>query len=150
MPHRLVPNPLAGPPRPYAPALFALTLFALVLFAFPAPARSQLLTLPLPDVPEAPEVLVLEVELAPGQASQPHRHHAYVFVYVLEGVVEMQVAGGELRRLSVGEMFHETPADVHTVSRNPSTTERARILVHFIKEAGAPVTTPATGGDSGR
>ena len=125
------------------PALLALAAALLVL---PTPGQSQLLTLPLPDVPDDPEALVIEVELAPGQASQPHRHHAYVFVYVLEGVVEMQVAGGELRRLSAGEMFHETPADVHTVSRNPSTTETARILVHFIKEAGAPVTTPAGGG----
>ena len=134
-------------PRRHLPGLLGLGLASALLL--PAPAQPQLLSLPLPDIPDDPEALVIEVELAPGQASQPHRHHAYVFVYVLEGVVEMQVAGGELQRLSAGEMFHETPADVHTVSRNPSTTERARILVHFIKEAGAPVTTPGGGGGSG-
>lgn len=126
-----------------SPMLAGAGLLALVLLA--RPVEAQLLTLPLPDVPDDPEVLVLELELAPGQASEPHRHHAYVFVYVLEGVVEMQVAGGELQRLSAGELFHETPDDVHTVSRNPSETDPARILVHLIKEAGAPVTVRSTG-----
>ncbi len=122
-----------------------LALAVAVAVSSPSAASGQLLTLPLPDIPDSPEALVVEVELAPGQASQPHRHDAYVFVYVLEGVVEMQVAGGELQRLSAGELFHETPSDVHTVSRNPSATETARILVHFIKEAGAPVTTQVGG-----
>ena len=109
-------------------------------------AHAQLLNMPLPDLPADQEMLVLEVELAPGQGSQPHRHNAHVFVYVLEGEVEMQVAGGELMRLGPGEMFYENREDVHTVSRNASDTEPAKFLVHILKTAGAPVTVPAPGG----
>ena len=104
-------------------------------------AEGQLLNMPLPDLPENQEILVSEVTLAPGQESSPHRHNAHVFVYVLEGRVNMQVAGGELVALSPGEMFYENPDDIHMVSQNASDTESAKFLVHIIKTVGMPVTT---------
>ena len=106
-------------------------------------AEGQLLNVPLPGLLENQEVLVSEIRLAPGQpSSPPHRHNAHVFVYVLEGRVNMQVAGGELMTLSPGEMFYENPDDIHTVSQNASDTESAKFLVHIIKTVGVPVTTP--------
>jgi quercetin dioxygenase-like cupin family protein len=100
---------------------------------------------PLPPLPDNQEVLVVEVDFAPGQpSSAPHRHNAHVFVYVLEGVVNMQVAGGELMTLSQGEMFYENPDDIHSVSQNASATESAKILVHIIKTIGVPTSTPAS------
>lgn len=104
---------------------------------------AQVLNMPLPDLPANQEMLVLEVNLAPGQESSPHRHNAHVFVYVLEGRVNMQVAGGELLTLGPGEMFYENPDDIHSVSQNASDTETAKFLVHILKAVGAPVTTPA-------
>jgi quercetin dioxygenase-like cupin family protein len=105
-------------------------------------AEGQLLNVPLPGLLENQEVLVSEINLAPGQpSSPPHRHNAHVFVYVLEGRVNMQVAGGELMTLSPGEMFYENPDDIHTVSQNASDTDSARFLVHIIKTVGVPVTT---------
>ena len=65
----------------------------------PSEAAGQLLNVPLADLPENQEMLVLELDWAPGYAGQPHRHNAHVFVYVLEGQVQMQVEGGELRTL---------------------------------------------------
>jgi quercetin dioxygenase-like cupin family protein len=114
------------------------------LTPFASPAQAQLLNVELPALPDNQEVLVVEVNLAPGQESAPHRHNAHVFVYVLEGQINMQVKGGELVTLSPGEMFHETPDDIHVVSQNASSTESAKFLVHFIKTIGAQVTTPAT------
>ena len=102
-------------------------------------AQEALFRTDLPDI-EGREELVLEVTLAPGSDSPPHRHNAHTFVYVLEGNVEMQVAGGELQRLGPGGTFYENPDDIHTVSRNPSNTEAAKILVVFIKKDGAPIT----------
>ena len=105
-------------------------------------AEGQLLNVPLPALPENQEIVVSEINLAPGQpSSPPHRHNAHVFVYVLEGRVNMQVAGGELVTLSPGEMFYENPDDIHAVSRNASDTESAKFLVHIIKTVGVPVTT---------
>ncbi len=48
-------------------------------------------------------------------------------MYVLEGTIVMQVKGGNETRLSAGETFYESPADIHTVSRNASDTERAKV-----------------------
>lgn len=89
------------------------------------------------------ELMVLTVTYPPGVASSEHRHNAHTFVYVLDGNVVMQVAGGEEATLGVGEHFYETPADIHTVSRNASDTEPATILVYFIKKKGAASTVPA-------
>lgn len=121
------------------PVLIALA----VLIVAAAPVEGQVLQMSLPPLPDDQEMLVLEVDLAPGQSSQPHRHQGHVFVYVLEGTVNMQVEGGELMTLRPGEMFYENPDDIHTVSANASDSEPARILVHLIKTVGAPVTTPA-------
>lgn len=99
-------------------------------------------TYALPAVLENQEMLILNIDLAPSQASQPHRHNAHVFVYVLEGTIEMQVRGGPLTRLGPGEMFHESPQDIHQVSRNASDTEPAKFLVHIIKTVGQAVSVP--------
>ena len=85
---------------------------------------------------EGREAVVLEVVYPPGVASSSHRHNAHTFVYVLEGTVEMQVAGGALQRLVAGQTFYESPSDIHSVSRNASDTEPAKILVFFIKMKG--------------
>jgi hypothetical protein len=40
----------------------------------------------------------------------------------------MQVRGGRLQRLGPGQIFYESPEDVHTVSRNASKTKPERRL----------------------
>ena len=96
----------------------------------------------LPDI-EGREAVMLEVEYPPGVSSASHRHNAHTFVYVLEGTVQMQVSGGEIKTLTVGQTFYESPSDIHSVSRNASETEPAKILVVFIKMKGAPASEPA-------
>ena len=85
---------------------------------------------------------MLTITLPPGHASTPNRHHAHVFVYVLEGTVIKQVARGEQKQLGPGETFYENPTDIHTVSRNASDTKPAKILVVMLKDKGKPVTEP--------
>lgn len=97
---------------------------------------TALLQKDLTDI-EGREAVVLEVVYPPGVASSSHRHNAHTFVYVLEGTVEMQVAGGKLQRLVAGQTFYESPSDIHSVSRNASDTEPAKILVFFIKMKNA-------------
>jgi quercetin dioxygenase-like cupin family protein len=95
------------------------------------------------------EGLMLEVNIPPGGSSASHRHDADVFVYVLAGSVIMQVAGGEPQTLGVGQTFFESPADVHVRSENASKTEPAKLLVFFVKNAGAPATRPAVATEGG-
>jgi len=117
----------------------------LILLAAAAALSGQtvktLLAKPLGQVKDK-EGLVLEVVYPPGGASKPHRHHADTFVYVLEGSVVMAVEGGKEVTLKAGDTFHESPSDIHTVSRNASATAPARFLVFLVKEKGAPVTVP--------
>ena len=89
------------------------------------------------------EILVLEVNYAAGNDSPVHRHNAHTVVYVLEGSVIMQVEGGEMQTLGPGDVFYETPSDIHSVSRNASDTEPAKVLVFFLKEKDAATTEPA-------
>jgi quercetin dioxygenase-like cupin family protein len=91
----------------------------------------------------ANEGAMLTVEYAPGASSAPHRHNAHTFVYVLEGSVVMQVKGGKEVTLGPGQTFYESPADIHSVSKNASSTIPAKILVFFVKVKGTPGSLPA-------
>src|SRR3954470_11407729 len=100
---------------------------------------TRLMTKDLPDVP-GKEGMVEIVEFAPGEVSQPHRHNADLFVYVLEGTVITQVKGGNSETVHAGGVFCESPTDVHIVSRNASKTQPAKLLVFYVKPKGAPPT----------
>ena len=88
------------------------------------------------------EALVLTVEYAPGASSTAHKHDAHTFVYVLEGSVIMQVAGGDPVELKAGQTFYESPKDVHVVSKNASDSQAAKFVVFSLKEKGVPVVIP--------
>ena len=54
----------------------------------------------------------------------------------------MQVKGGQQVTLGPGQTFYEGPADVHVVGRNASGTDKAKFLVFFVKDKGAPILVP--------
>jgi quercetin dioxygenase-like cupin family protein/peroxiredoxin len=83
------------------------------------------------------EVNLETVEYPPGGKSPPHRHHAQVFVYVLEGSLRMQVQGSPVVTLGPGATFYESPDDVHVVSENASQTKPAKFLVVMVKDKEA-------------
>jgi quercetin dioxygenase-like cupin family protein len=95
------------------------------------------------SMPATPVASMVTVEYAPGAGTPAHQHPADTFVYVLEGAIEMQVAGGPLTVLKAGETFYESPQDQHIVSRNASKTEKAKFLVFFVKAKDAPVLVPS-------
>lgn len=103
----------------------------------PGTTVQELITEKLADAP-GKELTMITVEYPPGGSSQPHRHDAYVLVYVLEGTLEMQVAGGPLQTLKAGGTFLERPNDVHVVSRNASRTVPAKFLVVMLKGTDNP------------
>jgi quercetin dioxygenase-like cupin family protein len=110
--------------------------------AAPSANVTQLISENLPDL-LGKEGVMITVEYPPGGSDPIHKHNADVFVYVLQGSVIMQLRGGEERRLTPGQTFHEGPNDVHVVSRNASATESAKFVVFFVKDIGAPVLLPA-------
>lgn len=128
--------------------LFFLFLFLPFLFVLsPASISAQtqvaketpLMTKSLPDLP-GKEGLVETVVLAPGEVVPAHRHNADVFVYVLEGSMITEVKGGRPQTVRAGEVFYESPTDLHIGSRNASASQPAKLLVFFVKRIGAPPT----------
>lgn len=105
---------------------------------------AQVTSLMSKDLPECPgkEGLMITVVYPPGASDPIHRHNAHAFVYVLEGAVVMQVKGGKDVTLTPGQTFYEGPNDIHTVSRNASSTKSAKFIVFFVKDKGAPVLVP--------
>ena len=97
------------------------------------------------DLAECPgkEGVMITVEYPPGHSDEIHRHDAYVFVYVLEGTVVMQVRGGKEVTLTPGQTFYEGPNDVHVLGRNASKTKSAEFVAFFVKNKGAAITVPA-------
>ena len=118
--------------------LFLSLLFPLLVGAQVA-KEAPLMTRSLPDVP-GKEGLIEKVVLNPGEAVPPHRHDADVFAYVLNGAIITQLRGGSPRTVHAGEVFYESPADIHDGSRNASTTQPATLIVFFVKKIGAPPT----------
>lgn len=110
----------------------------------PGPSRAPLFQSDLPDLAiKGWSVTAVEVKYAPGQASGPHRHPGITIAHVLEGEVVSKVGDGPEKTYAVGEMWLETPNQLHAVSRNASDTKPARLLAILLAEKGAQLTTPA-------
>ena len=128
--------------------IFLFFSLAMVLFELqadssadqPIAKETTLMTKSLPDVP-GKEGLIETVLLAPSEVVPAHRHNADVFAYVLEGSIITQVKGGKSQKVHAGEVFYESPTDIHLDSRNGSKTQPAKLLVFFVKKMGAPPTT---------
>jgi quercetin dioxygenase-like cupin family protein len=84
---------------------------------------------------------VITVDYGPGGNSPKHRHDVAVFAYVLEGEIESQLAGEDVKLFRSGEMWYEPPGTVHVVSRNASQEKPAKLLVFFVQEEGKAATT---------
>ena len=98
----------------------------------------------IPNIPGKSLVAVV-VDYAPGAASRSHTHakSAFIYAYVVSGVVESQVNDGPKRVYHAGESFYELPGAHHAVSRNASATEPAKLLAVFVVDTDdKALTTP--------
>ncbi|MGY2849649.1 cupin [Bradyrhizobium brasilense] len=79
-------------------------------------------------------LVVVEVDYAPGAASPSHTHakSAFIYAYVISGAIESKVNDGETRIYRAGEGWSEPPGATHSISRNASKTEPAKLLAVFV------------------
>jgi quercetin dioxygenase-like cupin family protein len=122
--------------------LSAALIFSASVQASETAVIAPLMKKDLPDIP-GKEMLMITVEYPPGYSGDVHRHDAHSIIYVLEGSVVMQVRGGKEVTLQKGQTFYEGPSDVHTVGRNASPTQPAKLVVVLLKKQGADVVLPA-------
>ena len=98
----------------------------------------------IPNIP-AKSLIALEVDYAPGAASPAHTHakSAFIYAYVISGAIESKVNEGETRIYRAGESWSEPPGAIHSISRNASKTEPAKLLAVFVPDTNdnPPTTT---------
>lgn len=88
-----------------------------------------------------PEMISVIGTLAKGGRTALHEHPVPVYVYIMEGEVELRTEGKEPHRYKAGEAFIETQNRKHqafNVADAPS-----KILAVFIGEQGTPTTVAA-------
>lgn len=141
-------TPLKHAARALLPFAMALGITTAVLAHEGGEEQVQpLMKQPLPDVP-GKNALMATVTLAPGQSAAPHLHPGSIFAYVLEGDVVSQLEGQEARTYAAGESWYEPPRTHHLVTRNPSTSKPAKLLVWAIVAPQEPIKLPLPRGAS--
>ena len=80
-------------------------------------------------------------EFIPGGAAGKHTHPGEELGYVLEGTLQLEVAGQPPRTLNAGEVFF-VPAGVVHDGKNIGTGP-AKVLATYVVEKGKPVASPA-------
>jgi quercetin dioxygenase-like cupin family protein len=98
----------------------------------------------VPNIP-GKSLVAVEVDYAPGAASPSHTHakSAFIYAYVISGAIESKVNDGETRIYRAGEGWSEPPGATHSISRNASKTESAKLLAVFVLDTNDnPLTTP--------
>lgn len=108
--------------------------------------RKRLSSTALPNLPNHSLTSVV-IELKPGSSAPSHQHEGFVFVYVIKGKVLSQLnRPSQLNQegpvaYASGDSWVEHPGDQHTITRNLSNNESAKILAVFVAENGAKLTT---------
>ena len=87
------------------------------------------------------DVIAVTVEYPPGPGTPAHRHSGPVLGYVIEGAVVIQVDDGSPVTYSAGQMFFEPEGSIHRISKNASSTNRAKMLAIIFGKKGEPPTS---------
>jgi quercetin dioxygenase-like cupin family protein len=85
---------------------------------------------------------VRELEFPPGFVGKKHRHPGPVVVCVTDGSLEIQLEGASPKTYERGKCFSEEAHQLHLHTRNPSTTESARVISYILSRNGEPVSEP--------
>ncbi len=84
------------------------------------------------------EVNIVRFALPSGFTGGRHSHPGQVFVYILEGSLNMEIEGNAPRKLEAGDVFQEPQGRTMRV-RNLSTTDGVKFIVFQIGDAGKPL-----------
>ncbi|SCW81183.1 cupin domain-containing protein [Mucilaginibacter sp. NFR10] len=118
-------------------ALAVLTLPSSVLAQQTVTGRTELQRHDL-SVPGR-EMVQIRVDIEKGKAYPEHKHPGEEIIYVLEGLLEYQVAGQQPVTLKAGDVLFIPYGTVHSV-KNVGTT-KARELATYIVEKDKPLVT---------
>ena len=98
----------------------------------------------IPNIP-GKSLIAVEVSYPPGAASGPHTHakSGFIYAYVVSGAIESKVNDGKTQVYKAGQSWSEPPGATHSISRNASKTEPAKLLAVFVVDTDdKKLTTP--------
>ncbi|MGY3603559.1 MULTISPECIES: cupin domain-containing protein [unclassified Bradyrhizobium] len=98
----------------------------------------------IPNIP-GKSLIAVVVDYPPGGASAPHTHakSSFIYAYVISGSIESKVNDGATRVYKAGGSWSEPPGASHSISRNASRTEPAKLLAVFVVDTDdKALTTP--------
>ena len=90
-------------------------------------------------------LIAVIVDYPPGGASAPHTHakSSFIYAYVISGSIESKVNDATTRVYKAGESWSEPPGASHSISRNTSKTQPAKLLAVFVVDTDdKELTTP--------
>jgi quercetin dioxygenase-like cupin family protein len=94
--------------------------------------RHDLLTAALDSGRHVDRVEIKRIDLAPGQATGPHRHPCPVVGHILSGSIQFQIEGRPAKTLRAGDAFFE-PANLRIKSfDNSSSKESASFVAYYL------------------
>jgi quercetin dioxygenase-like cupin family protein len=86
------------------------------------------------------EVYMTLIEAPPGSSFAPHIHHGDEFTYVMEGALDLDVAGQGTRSVKAGDSIHVNRDTVHG-GKVASATPAKLLAVHIV-DKGKPLADP--------
>ena len=128
-----------------AASLMPLGLDAQAPAAAPAgrPPR-ELARHPLSGAFEGHDVVLVELNIQPGNATGAHhKHPGAVLGYVVEGQMRFAINNEKEQVLPVGGTFFEPAGALHTTTGSARTDGPTRVVVFMLVPKGSPLTTPA-------
>ena len=90
---------------------------------------------------EGREANIVRFEVGPDWETDRHIHPGHVFVYILDGTIEIDVEGKDPQTFSAGEAFYEMP-DVAMVARTAGSEDGATFMVFQVGPSGEPLMVP--------
>ena len=98
---------------------------------------TELIEEPLPGV-AGKKVIIKHFALPPGHVGGKHFHPGPVYVYVVEGALNIETEGEGTRTISAGRLYKEPLGRTMRV-RNLSTNDWLKIVVFQVGDEGKPM-----------
>ena len=90
---------------------------------------------------DGPEVQIREAYFPPGWKAPRHYHNSNLFIYIIEGEFEVELAGSEKIVYTKGQGT-QMQAGIEMEARNASDTKSLKLAVFQVGNPDAPFTTP--------
>ncbi len=103
----------------------------------PKAKATELIQEPLPGV-AGKKVIIKHFALPPGHVGGKHFHPGPVYLYVLEGALNIETEGEGTRTISAGRLYKE-PLGRTMRARNLSTNDWVKIVVFQVGDEGKPM-----------